>query len=100
MVLEVLELRAVLDELVDLGLEARVVRREALGVGDGAGGALLGRVEPRAEPRAPSSSTGHGGTPRGGEGLGGRRVGGAGEHATRMFLAARKANGSKAARIL
>ena len=51
MVLEVLELRAVLDELVDLGLEARVVRREALGVGDGAGGALLGRMEPRAEPR-------------------------------------------------
>ena len=53
-----------------------------------------------AEPRAPSSSMGHGGTPRGGGGLGGRRAGGAGEHATRMFLAARKANGSKAARIL
>ena len=53
-----------------------------------------------AEPRAPSGSMGRGGPPRAGEGLGGMRAGGAGAHATRMFLAARKANGPKAARIL
>ena len=41
-----------------------------------------------------------GGAPRAEDGLGGKRVGGAGVHASRMILAAIRANGSKAARIL
>ena len=53
-----------------------------------------------AEPHAPGGSAARGGAPRATDGLGGKRAGGAGVHASRMILAAIKANGAKAARIL